>query len=1039
MKILLTLFVLLSFTGFSQQIGTIQIKDNAITEPKLAPNALRPVSGGALPSGVLLFDEPNETFTKTITADFALTLNGSSVANSKMTISFTGDGIHVVTWPATWYVVGTYNVNALNKLELTYDGTDVYGRFLVQRDIIEVTLTDAVVNSSTPAQLTLTFDNAVNITTAGWTFKVDGATVPLVAVTGSGTAAPIFNIVRNILAGEVLTISYDPSTGATASLTGNEIETITDQSVTGIPAAPPSTQTCDITVCASGCDYTTVTAASAAATSGQVICVSAGTYRESITAKTGVTYEAKKTSGVYEDAIISGFDVIANSGWTVHTGNIYKKTITLPVNGYNTSTTQTLYPTAIYANQILRNGVMMPEARWPNVTTGTDDYLDRTKYRNGIDYSNGFNTTSVTDATLPVAGNANPALGALVGATLVCNGWFMQETRTITGHSNANVLSWATAIWDNSATGKWSRKRYYIINKLVLLDAAAEWFYDGTTLYFWQPGGGTISGTVEYKARNWGFDARGKTNVTIRGLKFTGCEPFVGDASSTNATIDQINSTFANHYVRHDVNEWQGVGMAKQFGIKLLGANSVIKNSTIAYSAGTTTWLGPTCRFENNLVHDIGYAGYWGNAVSLWDVDGDQVITRNTIYRTGRAGVDFGYHFGVAPGTSKHLNVEVSYNDISQFMMLSQDAGATYAWGQCVLTGLNYHHNWLYNSAAPDRSDVGINSVIYFDQATGPGKIHHNVTWLCSASDMYHEVINETRSPSIGGWGVYGNPAMDIYNNTFANLTGDAAHDNTPAYTRSYVAYRPAPFDKQRNNIYVSTIVASSGNDITNSVLPGTNPQFVATGSGGLYYRPGVSSPAIGIGLATFTGINGPVTDGSTTAGAYIYNDPDPWVPGQVAIVDEATGTINDNNASITYSSGQWTYYPTFKTAFQNGDAHVTLAQGATATYVFTGTQIAVKAEKCDNMGTARFQIFDDTTTDGVFVNQIGSNVDVNLYNNSGGTSTNICPTGVLAEVFNVSGLTAGDKMIKITLQTIDNTATPQRNSLVFDALIVTP
>lgn len=1054
MKILFLL--LCCSTAFGQQINTSQIKDGAVTEPKLNANALRPINSGALSGTALTFDKAFKKYTLAVTSDKALTF-ASGVADSRIIITATGDGSHVVTFPSTWIVSGAYNPNLIQKIDLYYDGTYVFVTMAAVVDIIEVDLTDAVVASGTPTQLQLTFDNSVNITTDGWTLTSDGGTVQLVGVSGSGTSTPIFTLARIIEGGETATLSYSTITGSTTSLTGNEIETITNQSVTTPPAVPPSGFDPDITVDDSGGqDFTTITAATTAATAGQVIGIKAGTYRETIVGKTGVTYQ----NFPGEDVYVSGFEVIPNTGWTVHSGNIYKKTITLPVNGYNTSTSlisESVLNTTIFANQILRDGIMMIEARYPNIdangTYGTDDYLLRSKYRNGIDYTNGFNTNNLTDASFPVVAPG------LIGATLVGNGWISQETRTITGHSG-NVVSWAQAIWDNGATGKWNRKIFYITNDLQLLDEAYEWHYESGTLYFWQPGGGTISGTVVYKARNWGFDLRDKQNVSIIGLKFIGCEAAHGNTNTSGVTLDGITSTFASHHVRHDVVLWQGVGMSRQFGIKLKGMNNTVKNSDIGYSGSQGIWIGGGGLVENNYIHDLGYVGYWANGCSPWDniETGGLKFIRNTTANTGRSGFDFGYNFhygdqASAPVRSRKYGFEIAYNDMSGWGSMCQDVGATYAWGQNDMgpTGVDYHHNWIHDSHAPDRSDVGLNVGIYFDQSTGPGRIHHNVVWGAGAADMYHETHNSTRPFGANTTWLRPYPTMDIYNNTFFNKSGFGV-DNSPSFTRSYITYEGAPLDRQRNNIYGSVRVHDFGSDVANSISTGTNPQFLfgdGTSSdiadinthSGLYFQLASGSPARGIGVNNYAGVMGTITDAGTDAGAYMYGAT-PWTAGRSAVV--VSDIVNDTDATITYSAG-WTYANSqYQAHFNSGDMHYTSATGSTAEYVFTSTSIAVYMEKCDNAGTVRIQIFDDTSVNGTFTDQIGSNTDVNLYQSTGtvgdeASAGNPCPNGQRTQVFTVSGLTAGDKMIKITHQAVDNTTVPARNTVVFDNYDLAP
>lgn len=974
MKLLALLF--LSLSALAQEIPGSRIVNESIREIKLHPDALRPISSGVLSSGALTFDEVKEVFTKTVDADLALSLGSGNVAYSQIILNLTGDGTHVVTWPVTWDIEGTYNPSATQTLTLDYNGTTVTGKFTGAVEIIEVTLTLAEVTESTTNAINLTFSSAVTIDISGWSI---GATDPItiLGVTGSGTTIPIFSISRDIIAGETVTISYAPASGNTTSLTGNELETITNQAVT-VPD-PPQGDACpgctiyfdddavdDVATGSIGDPFKTIQAAVNAAVSGNIIGGRAGTYRETVVAKTNVTIRAYTGEDVY----ISGFNIV-NTSWTLHSGNIYKTTITLPVNGFNTSTgrVQAADPhyvgTTIMANQILRNGVMMPEARYPNIaangTFGTDDYFLRSKYRNGINYTNGFNTTNVTDASFPIAANG------LIGATLISNGWFMQESRTITAHSG-NQVSWALSIWDNGPTGSWSRYRFYITGKLGLLDAASEWHYESGTLYFWQPGGGTPTGTIAYKARNYGIDARGKQNVTIIGMKFIGCDPFMGDASSTGAVLDEIESTFANHYVRHDVIEWQGVGMCKQFGIKLLGANSVIKNSIIAYSAGTAIWLGPNCRAENNLIHDIGYAGYWGNGISLWGTDGDQVITRNTIYRTGRSGFDFGYNFGVGtgsstPSTSRHYNVELSYNNISYSCLISSDGGGSYTWGQCDLFGLNYHHNWIHDIQEREQPDGGINVGIYFDQATGSGKIHHNVTWNCPDGDLYHETINDWR-PTGHSSPAYFHPdsRLDIYNNTFWNTSVSSA-TVSPA---SYRTYRADVLDVQRNNIYripmvVAWQVGNNGNT-SNSILSTTNPLLVADNiaTPQTYFQLQSGSPARNIGLVSYAGATGQIS-GHIDAGAYPYNDPNSaFIPGYVAPSAPVAGqaSIDDASASNTYT-GAWFHYSnlSWTPAYHNQTISVTSDATARVSAPFTGDHIEWWSEKRNNHGIVQIWI----------------------------------------------------------------------------------
>lgn len=766
--------------------------------------------------------------------------------------------------------------------------------------------------------------------------------------------------------------------------------------------------------------FVTIQKAASVAVAGDIVKIRSGTYRETIvptnsgTATNPIRYEPDLNSIV----IISGLNVMDNSGWTVHSGNIYKKSITLPVNGFNTSTTRIENNTTIFANQIFRNGEMQFEARWPKINVFAD-LFDRSKFRQRANMVI-WEPTYLQDNGLPLPS------GQLSGATLVSNGWFITEARTVT-HAG-NQLTHA-GIWDNTTTGKWSRQRYYLTGKLALLTQAKEWHYENGTLYFWQNGGGVPSGTIEFKARNWGFDIRGKSNIIFTGLQFIGCDPVVGNASSVNTVIDNIKATYMNHHVRHDVGEWQGVGMSKIFGIKLIGANSIIKNSELAYSGSSGVWLGPNGRAENNLMHDMGYVGYWANPISLWDRDGGQVITRNTIYRTGRSCFDFGYNWN-----GQHLNVEVSYNDFSQWGLVSQDVGATYAWGQCNLTGLNYHHNWVHDTGAPDGPERGANVAIYFDQSTGPGTIHHNVVWNAGAADMYHETMNETRGSGA---------QMNIYNNTFANIGG--------VYPRSYITYRASPLDNQRNNIYRSQLIfaAGSAGNVANSLMPATNPLFVGAGGGGLAYRVQAASPAVNKGIV----IAG-ITDGSIGVpdiGAYEVGGVE-WVPGFKGVIvppieppieppvvvttprKDSTfvlngsytmkssaptpvtisfggarlkETVNDTDSRITYSAG-WTKQAgqLWTAKFTGGNWSQTYVVNASATMTFTGKKVSVTAEFRENHGVAKIEVKRGTTV--VDTKTVDMYAPTKLNEPSAIYTSEILPQGVYTVTVSLNSITAG-------------------------------
>jgi chitodextrinase len=586
--------------------------------------------------------------------------------------------------------------------------------------------------------------------------------------------------------------------------------------------------------------FATIQKAANVAIAGDVIKIRSGTYRETIVPlNSGTTYQPDLGATV----IISGLNEAGNTGWTVHTDNIYKKTITLPVNGYNASITSN---TTLLANQVFKDDAMMFEARWPKIN-GLDDLLDKTKLR-PITSMVSFGPTSLTDNGLPTFP------GGLTGGKLIINGWFITHTRNINSH-NGNTIAYA------ALDSPQYRKFYYVTGKLGLLTQAKEWHYESGTLYFWQEGGGMPTG-VEYKARNWGFDLRDKSNITIAGLRFFGCEPVTTTTASINIIVDGIRAKHMNHSICSLNDNDNANHNASQTGTKLIGPNSIIRNSELEYAGSQGIWIGENGRVENNLIHDISYEGNYASGITPWTMTGNQVMTRNTIYRCGRTCIDFG-----GPTESdRHLNMDVSYNHLYFYNMLNVDGGAIYSWWLCDLTGTRLHHNWIHDSKA-DKSDPtgldGIQTGIYFDQASGPLTIDHNVLWNNSESDYYGEIENGERNT--GG--------HKIYNNTFAS--------GTQQY--SYVTYDTGAADVQRNNIYRKHIVIAWGaapGDITNSLLMNVDPMFIGTGGDGLNYRIQSGSPAIDQGIVLPGITEGSI--GTPDIGAYEFGG-EAWVPGYLS------------------------------------------------------------------------------------------------------------------------------------------------------------
>ncbi|WP_162463317.1 CBM35 domain-containing protein [Paenibacillus psychroresistens] len=583
--------------------------------------------------------------------------------------------------------------------------------------------------------------------------------------------------------------------------------------------------------------FATIQKAANVAVAGDTINIRTGIYRETIlpansgTAGNPIVYQPDGAAVV----TVSGAD-IADGGWSVHSGNIYKKTIAM-TNGYNANMTNN---TTLMANQVFVNSKMMIEARWPNLPD-SDDLFNRNNLRDGLAATwSTSGTQTLTDASIPSIS------GGWAGGTIWTNGWFISQTRNITASTGSQLTLSGGSIAPDF------RKYYYLTGKLGALDVEKEWFYDGTELYLWQSGGGTPS-TVEVKKRNYAFDLSNRSYITIQKINLFAAS-ITTNTSSTNITLDGLNAKYINHDVTltdSDVNyshTGQVITNVGAAGIRLMGANSIIKNSEVAYSSNMGIVLGAGNIATNNLVHDIDYDGSYASAIAPVSGTAGQQITYNTIYRTGRSSID------LRPPSNQNLNI--GYNDMYHYGMLNMDMGAIYSWGDSNLSGTRVHHNWIHDSKAL-LDGQGIQTGIYFDQGAGPVQSDHNVLWN-NMTDYYDQHAENSVTPQV----------FTLYNNTFGSTN-----------YASYVTYQNGQTDILTNNIYRDEVLVV--NNSTHSLNKTTYPEFLNEGNGGLKYRLKTNSPAVDTG-AEIAGVTDGFKGSAPDIGAYESGDTD-WIPGYSA------------------------------------------------------------------------------------------------------------------------------------------------------------
>ncbi|MEM9509595.1 MAG: right-handed parallel beta-helix repeat-containing protein, partial [Cyanobacteria bacterium P01_E01_bin.35] len=377
------------------------------------------------------------------------------------------------------------------------------------------------------------------------------------------------------------------------------------------------------------------------------------------------------------------------------------------------------------------------------------------------------------------------------GGKVWTNEWYTTRTGEIIEDAGDKLLAEMTAEWERG--GYW----FYLFGKLELLDDQGEWFYEGSdnNLYFWSTNNKTPT-AVEVKQRNLAFDLNDLSYIIVRNINLFANTITTSD-HSTGVLIDGILAKYVSHHmtlppIPESEKAYESddalflAAHAHDTGIQLRGSNHIIRNSVIDWSSGNGVLLeGNDHQVTNNIIVNTNYKVSYAAPVRL-NGNGHK-ISHNTIKRTGRDAISWDWHTAGTDGR----NIEIAYNDISEFGMLSTDLGAIYVCCHVNLEGGSIHHNWIRDAQAfsPFWGTRGI----YLDIETFNSTIHHNVIWnLTGGKDNYSVVAGSPRGYD------------RIFNNTFlgeVELVGEyiEARNNIFAASESFVT------DQQSNNLFIDS------------------------------------------------------------------------------------------------------------------------------------------------------------------------------------------------------------------------------------------
>jgi hypothetical protein len=352
---------------------------------------------------------------------------------------------------------------------------------------------------------------------------------------------------------------------------------------------------------------------------------------------------------------------------------------------------------------------MLVEGQWPHPGT---DLLNPTLQFAGA----GTTGSTVRDPAL-----TRPA-GYWNGAKVYASTWFRPLSGQVTGYMPGSfALTDPTCAFLGS-----DNTRYYLYGKFQAMTRRGTWFYAPASqrLYLWAPAGDSPAGhTVEIKRRDHGLDLNGTSHTTVDGVRLFGTSIRTGD-TSTGVVLDRLDGRYLSHY-----NEITGpcdgfrTGETTS-GIVLRGSGNILQRSTLAYSAGNGVALfGSNNVVWFNTIHDVDYMGSYAAGVNV--VGNGHHVTRNTIHRVGRSGVNIDWAYVDDAMT----NVHIAGNDIHGYSRLSVDTAAIYVCCEIDMAGSFIHHNRLHDAETMPAANQWATSGIYLDNSVFNASVHNNVGW----------------------------------------------------------------------------------------------------------------------------------------------------------------------------------------------------------------------------------------------------------------------------------------------------------------------
>jgi len=458
----------------------------------------------------------------------------------------------------------------------------------------------------------------------------------------------------------------------------------------------------------------------------------------------GITFDAY---GSGADPIIKGSEVV--TGWTQHSGNIWKATITSPVY------------------LVFVDGIAQQLARYPN---------------SGV-----LNTTVATTTSA-----SSPSIGSsglnFVGANICIREFEWRNNRQPVITQAGSTVSWNTDI--NAAN---NGSYFYFDNKLSLLDAPGEWYYDPSihTLYLMTSGVSPDELSVEASTQLLGIAGNdNRSDNVISNLKFMHFADFgIRLMGSSNNNVVKDCNFEQNHQ-----------------GILLSGNENAIESNIFndSYLQAIVAANSSNTSISKNTIQNTGMT--WGKNIpnfsgefypnAIYQINGTPgcVIAENVITNSGYNGIKF-----IGNG------IVVEKNQVSYSLMNMSDGGAIYTWGNssynCIVRNNFVDHVigdyegispngialgiYIDNNASNIQilnntvTDIPVGGGIVINAGSNNCTIQNNTVYKCRVALSFADWLP--------GASIYGNVSNNnvLYSNVFGGVPLEIASDDNNYATLS--------------------------------------------------------------------------------------------------------------------------------------------------------------------------------------------------------------------------------------------------------------